>query len=419
MTPEPHKGGRIVARFTPGDSANGAEREQLTHDARIHVEQSKPPIIIKPSPFIWRDPASMQTRQWQYGRHLIRKFVSATVAAGGVGKSILGLAEDVAMSTGCDLLGQRIIAPLRVWSWNGEDPRDELEKRIAAICLHYGVKEEDIGDRLFLDSGREQEIIIAHMVRNGFTIATPVVEAVIAAIVADCIDVVRIDPFVSSHRVTENDNNAIDAVAKTWAKIADVTGCAIDLVHHVRKTGGAEVTAEDARGASSLIGAVRHLRVLNVMTVDEAAKAGVENRRLYFRVDDAKANLAPQSDKSEWFHLASVSLGNGNGGPDDLVGVATPWEWPDPLDNVSVHDLRAVQEEVDKGKWRANVQAEDWVGKAVAKAMKLDVSDKRHRAKINGLLKIWKSTGALVEVDGKDDKRNTRIYVEVGTPAND
>jgi hypothetical protein len=342
--------GEFVASFDADDFKRGGSNG-ASSDERIHVEQPAPPapVIIRPSPFIWRDPASLPPRQWLYGRRLIRKYVSATVAPAGVGKSTLGLAEDVVMATGRDLLGHRVDAPLRVWSWNGEDPRDELERRIAAIVLHYGVTPEDIGDRLFLDSGREQQIIIAHMARTGFTIATPVVDAVIAAINTNQIDVLRIDPFVSSHRVTENDNNAIDAVVKEWAKIADVTGCAIDLVHHVRKTGGAEVTAEDARGASSLHGAVRHMRVLNVMTDDDAERAGVENRRLYFRADDGKSNLAPPSDKSEWFHLASVSLGNGGCGPDDIVGVATKWTWPDPLDQVSVHDLRAVQTEISAG----------------------------------------------------------------------
>ena len=364
-------------------------------DARIYVGEPAPPIIIKPSQFVWRDPASIPTRQWLYGRRLIRKFVSATVAPAGVGKSTLGLGEDVAMATGRDLLGHRVNSPLRVWSWNGEDPLDEIERRLAAICIHYGIRSEDIGDRLFIDSGREQQIIIAHMARNGFAIATPVVDAVITAINANQIDVLRIDPFVSSHRVTENDNNAIDAVVKEWAKIADVTGCAVELVHHVRKTGGAEVTAEDARGASALLGAVRHVRVLNVMTEDEAARAGVENRRLYFRADDGKANLAPPSDKSEWFKLASVSLGNGNGGPDDFVGVATKWEWPNPLDGLCVADLRKVQDAIGEGEWAENVQATNWAGRAVADALGLDLDSPADKGRVKSLLRTWMANKAL------------------------
>ena len=75
----------------------------------------------------------------------------------------------------------------------------------------------------------------------------------------------KIDPFISSHRVMENDNNAIDAVAKTWTGIADATNTAIDLAHHSRKTGGAEVTVEDGRGAVVLLNAVRSARVLSAI----------------------------------------------------------------------------------------------------------------------------------------------------------
>ena len=86
---------------------------------------------------------------------------------------------------------------------------------------------------------------------------------------------------------------------------------------------------------------------------------------------------------------------------------------------VSVHDLRAVQAAVAAGRWRENAQAKDWVGRAVAQALKLDASNKQHRAKIIGLLKIWKSTGMWSRLRGKDAKRETRTFVEVGTPAND
>ncbi|MGO9774873.1 MAG: AAA family ATPase, partial [Roseiarcus sp.] len=241
-----------------------------------------------------------------------------------------------------------------------------------------------------------------------------------AEIAARQIDVLIVDPFVSSHRVSENDNNAIDAVAREWANIADAAQCAIELVHHSRKTGGGEVTIEDARGASALIAASRSARVINPMSPDEAAKAGVENPRAYFRRDNGKSSMSPPGDKATWFCLVSVDLGNASEDePGDHVGVVESWTWPNPLDQVSVADLRAVQAAVSAGRWRDNAQAKDWVGHAVAQALKLDASNKQHRAKIIGLLKIWKSTGMLVEVEGKDAKRETRTFVEVGTPAND
>jgi RecA-family ATPase len=127
---------------------------------------------------------------------------------------------------------------------------------------------------MFIDSGRTMEIILATTKKGETTIADPVVDAVIKTIKENRIDVLIIDPFVSSHRVTENDNNVIEAVVKKWAHIAEETGCAIDLSHHARKTGGGEVTVEDGRGASALLAAVRSARSVNTMTRDEADTAG-------------------------------------------------------------------------------------------------------------------------------------------------
>lgn len=130
------------------------------------------------------------------------------------------------------------------------------------------------------------------MTRNGAQIAQPVVDQVIATIRANEIGLLIVEPFVAFHRVTENDNPAIELVAATWAAIANVTGCAVELVHHSRKTGGAEITVEDGRGGSALLAKARSARVLNGMSEDEAARSGVEKRRSFFRVDKRLARSA-------------------------------------------------------------------------------------------------------------------------------
>ncbi len=186
---------------------------------------------------------------------------------------------------------------------------------------------------------------------------------------------------------------------------------------------------EDMRGAVALLSAARSGRVLNIMSSEEAERAGVEQRRLYFRVDNGKANLAPPpTDRSSWFKMASVDLGNGRDpeGPldfnadGDSVGVVTTWQWPDPLAGVTTADLRAVQEEVRAtGPWRENVQANDWVGKPIARVLKLDAGDKAHREKIKRLLKIWIENGMFAVVSGTNDKGRPTPFVEVGAWATD
>jgi AAA domain len=376
---------------------------------------------VKASPFVWIDRANIPRRQWLYGRHYIRKFVSETVAPGAYGKSTLALTEALAIVTGRDLLGVTPDERANVWIWNGEDPAEELQRRIVAAALFHKIDAREIRGRLFVDTGRETKIIIAEQTSTGARVARPIVEAVIDTINDNEIGLMIVDPFVASHRVVENDNPAIELVASTWAEIADITGCAIELVHHARKTpGGAEITVDDGRGGSALLAKARSARAINGMSEAEAAQAGVENRRAYFRVNEGKANLSPSANASDWYCLQSFDLGNGaDGHTSDSVGVVTRWKWPDAFDGVTVSDLRRVQTAIAEGRWRESPQAKDWVGNAVASVLKLDPANKAARAKIMGLLRTWIATGMLVVVQGEDATRRKRAFIEVGEPAND
>lgn len=51
--------------------------------------------------------------------------------------------------------------PLRAWWINAEDPQDKIDRRFHAAAKHFGVTAEQIDGRLFTDSGREQEFVIA------------------------------------------------------------------------------------------------------------------------------------------------------------------------------------------------------------------------------------------------------------------
>jgi hypothetical protein len=404
-------------------SKPAADIEQTMRDYNARgVKAAAGPVVqarpaVEASAFVWRNPATMPRRQWLYGKHYVRRFLSTTIAPGGVGKSSLAIVEALAMVTGRSLLGVAPPAAIRVWYWNGEDPLEETERRIIAAMEHFGIKPEEVEGRLFVDSGRDMEIVLAALDRTGPVTAAPVSEAMKATVRKNKIDVVIIDPFVSSHRVQENDNGSIDAVAKEWGRIAEATNCAVELVHHARKTGGAEVTVEDGRGAVALLSAARSGRALNGMTKDEAERAGVGKHRSFFRVDNGKANLAPPPEKTDWFQLVSVALGNGSGGmidDGDHVAVVTPWQWPDPLADVEVADLAAVLRKVRSGRWRENHQCADWVGQAIAEVLELDLDAPAERSKVKGLLKVWLASGALVVREMKDETHRLRKYVEAG-----
>jgi hypothetical protein len=371
-----------------------------------------PPLRIQATPFVWRAPNTIPRRRWLYGRHYIRRYPTATVAPGGLGKTSLVLVEILAMVTGRPLLGVPVPERLRCWYWNGEDPLEEVERRILAACLHYGIGPEDIGDRLFLDSGRDTPIVIAQKLGDGVTVMRPVVDAVTAEIRERRIDVMTLDPFVSCHAVPENDNGAIDRVTKTWGGVAEAGNCGVELVHHVRKAGAGQTayTVEDARGGSALIGAVRSARVLNPMSQEEAEKADVAStdRRRFFRVDDGKANMAPPLERAEWRKLVGVGLGNGDpDGPEDFVGVVTPWTMPGLFDAYQVADLRRVQEAIADGTWAENAQAQNWAGFAVAGVLGLDADAPGDKTRIKAMLKQWIGSKVL-RIERQHDTRTGR-----------
>jgi hypothetical protein len=338
-----------------------------------------------------------------------------------VGKSSLALVEAVAMATGKPLLGIAT-KPRRVWYVNLEDPRGEIERRVAAICLHFDLREQDFGDRLFFD-GREIEIILATQTKTGTTITEPVAAALTASLRDGQFDAFIVDPFVSTHRVSESDNMAIDAVAKKLGAIAGEANCAIELIHHVRKTGGQEVTVEDGRGASALVNATRSSRVLNRMSKDEADKAGIgDERGYYFRADNGgKANLVPPAAMATWYRLANVPLGNGSDdGIDDqdYVGVVTPWKWPDAFEGFTGADTARVRAAIAAGgEWRKDSRADNWVGRLVAKTLGLDPADEKSKARIKEMIKQWMKNKMLVVVRRNDEKSMPRDYIEV--PAED
>ena len=352
------------------------------------------------------------------GQWLLRGEVTAIIAPGGIGKSTIGNAIALCLASGRPLLGKPLHrGPHAVWIFNLEDGIDELERQLSAVCAYHGIGRDDCGDRLHLDSGLIQPLCTASENRDGFMLAEDVFEKLAATIRLRRIGAVIVDPFVSSHAVRESSNEAIDAIAKRWKRLAQETGCAVVLVHHTKKLGGREVTAEDGRGAVALRDAARIVLPLNAMSQSEAAELGITDpatRRSLVRIDTGKANRAPP-DAATWIKLESQSLNNGDGiEPADYVGVATLWEKPDVFHGLSTWHLYTVQQGLATGDWRRNVQAKGWVGHLVAKVACLSAESDKGR--IKAILRTWFKNGALAVEHRSDGKGNNRPFVVVGNP---
>src|ERR1700730_2848778 len=150
--------------------------ERVKRAQQEKQKQNTQQQVIKATPFVWIDARKIPMRDWLYKPHYIRKFVSLMLSSGGIGKSSLAIVEAMAMATGRDLLNYQPIELLRVWYWNGEDTMEELQRRFAAAAKHFNITQEDIGDRVFLDSGRTMPIVMAEESKTGIIIATPVID---------------------------------------------------------------------------------------------------------------------------------------------------------------------------------------------------------------------------------------------------
>lgn len=235
-------------------------------------------------------------------------------------------------------------------------------------------------------------------------------DALHSTIVENRIDALILDPFVSTHMVSENDNVAINAVCTALKDVADSAECAIELIHHVGKLNGNEATVEHGRGASSLLAAVRSARVLNRMDLNDAKRAGVEedHRWAYVRIDNGKSNLAPQV-KATWIHLVSVPLGNG-----EQIAAVEPWQWPVFNWKLQESDIIRVKAALEKGCYRENVQSIDWVGHPIASALGLSVDNPIHKQQVKDVLNSMITAGHL-HISKKIDRRSRKgkRFIEV------
>ena len=195
----------VEAGFEKGTAPQSEPGKANGHDASAKSEWTKAPPRTPWSapPFAWRDPATVPRRVFLYGHYYARGFVAATIADGGVGKSLLKLVECLAIASGRNLLGIPPVERVRALYWNGDDPFDEVERRIHALCQHYDIDGEKLFAEqwLFVGTRNEQPLCIGQMARSGVVINENTVNDLCAFINERNIGLACFDPFKATHRV--------------------------------------------------------------------------------------------------------------------------------------------------------------------------------------------------------------------------
>ena len=406
--------GRRHDRRAPFTDEELQEALRTASGQRSNGHDSQAESAIKAAVFECRPATEIARREWLFGNHYIRGFCSATLGRPGLGKTALAHVESVAMCSAAPIFGHGLEQPLSVW-YIGEDPPDEIERRLVAVCQHYRITRQDLGQRLHANSTLEMPPLkFAEQKGKGLIVNEDVFKQMAAEIERRKIDALILDPLIKFHGVPESDNSAMEVVMRTLSELASRTRVSIDALHHIRKQPpgvAGPATVDDGRGASAIIGAIRAARLLNPMLTAEADKAGIAegDRWRYLRIDRAKSNMAPP-EAARWLTHASEILPCG-----ESVGVIKPWKFPDAFDGVTGADVSAIRELARTGAYRSDARAEDWFGKAVAEHLHLDTASKPDCAKIKVLMKTWFKNKVLdVERRHDPNQRKEHDYVVPG-----
>lgn len=416
---------RAKSFFDDLDETEAREREENPfkelaekQDAEVKADGPPPLIAGEVHPEDFDD---LPPRSWLYGKKLLRKYVTFIASPGGVGKTAYAIAMALACATREQLLHDTLYSkrPLNVWILNLEDDIIELRRRLKAAFQFYGIPLEAL-KHIRLNSGRDRGVRLVKQGKDGF-IVQPDKAMLIAEMKRHSIDLAIFDPFLRTHNVSENDSDSQDFVMEQFADVAEATNAAILLIHHTKK-GAIAGDLDSMRGSSTQGGGARAAFTMAPMSIEEASKLGVPEleRKLYVRIDDAKANMSPPLVKTEWLKLESVGLGNFTEEypQGDSVQVASVWTPPDAWDGILEQEA-LILARLDAGpsegeRYSARAQdKERWAGTMLIE----EFGRTAEQAKV--LLSDWEKSKAIEvrEYRSETQRKTRKGYFMVVAPA--
>jgi AAA domain len=281
-----------------------------------------------------------------------------------------------------------------------EDDETELRRRIRAVCLHYGISQDELRGWLFLSAPGANAGKLKIADKRGVIADGALGPKLEAEIVKRQIDIIVLDPLVKAHAVNENDNAQVDSVVGLLTDLSIQHDIAIDVPHHISKGTPDPGNANRSRGASSMVNGGRLIFTITAMSAEEAATFGInENeRREYVRVDKAKVNITKSSGPAKWFRLISVDIGNGTDlyPHGDSVQVAEPWNPPETWADVSTDNCNQILTVIDAGLPGGNfyTDAPRVQDRAAWRVVLTHVPDKPE-GQCREIIRTWVSTGVL------------------------
>jgi len=334
-----------------------AARSGISHDdmmpivANAYLYAQNPPgqkhpaqqfagaILIEPPPMAAAVPALQGAINGHWGNvlpltalaprpHVLRGFllqgsITALLAPGGIGKSLLSLTAAAHLAVGADFLNFKNMLgrPAKSVIYNAEDDLNEMSMRLHAICTTHNLPFDEVARRVRLVSGKRQKGGPPSKVRFvAGTSAAPTVTEAVREFVAACSDpevvMAALDPLNKLHNMNGNDNVAMTFVMETLETIAEEAEIAVLLAHHTSKPSGLGKRAGNAdsgQGAGAVKDSARITFTLYNPDDEDAQHYGMTaaERKMLLRLDHAKENYGPPDDNTRWLRRVPVKLWNG------------------------------------------------------------------------------------------------------------
>lgn len=318
--------GRVANAYAYAQNAPGTKHPEVMFGA-IHIEPPPPPPPVIPMQLTFGNalPLSiLPPRPHVLRGIMVRGEVTALLAAGGVGKSLLGLVAAVHLALGRPFLGhENCVGPAKSVIYNAEDSLAEMSMRLHAICTVMQVPFEQVQPFIRLISGKRDRQANVQGVRLRLVTGgqnpernDEAVRSLIEIARDPDVAMVSLDPLNKLHTCNGSDNIAMTFVMDVLEFVAEEADVALLISHHISKPSTGRRTAGNAdasQGAAAVVNGARTVLTLAAPEDEDAARYALrpQERHLLIRLDGAKNNRGLLGPDPVWLRKVGVKLWNG------------------------------------------------------------------------------------------------------------
>lgn len=284
--------------------------------------------------------SAIRPRDWIMHRLLLRGTLTALVATGSAGKTTLLLVIAALGAVGRSLHEKMLTPkPFRSIIYDAEEPREELSRRLVAVCGVLGLDWRQVADQIMLLGMDDVDFSLASGSSGQWTQNVGLVDRLVQAASTPGVGLIGLSPLNKLSPLDVNDNTAMAWLMKLLGQIAVKADAALLFTHHTSKDadkrGSANVDAASALGAQSIVSSVRIAYTMAPLAEDDLLDLRIppDQANRYVRLNDSKMNLTLRGFEPIVLHRPEYRLLSG-----DIIGALQPYK---PVDIFLDHEVLA------------------------------------------------------------------------------